>query len=66
MKSKYLLPLVPFIFGLLSADLLAEPYADKIKINSNTSPMSKMMIEGANVPDRTSGSTTTTGDKMKR
>lgn len=54
MKSKYLLPLVPFIFGLLSADLLAEPYADKIKINSNTSPMSKMVIEGANVPDRAS------------
>lgn len=54
MKSKYLLPLVPFIFGLLSADLLAEPYAEKIKITSNTSPMSKMVIEGANVPDRAS------------
>ena len=54
MKSKYLFPLVTFIFGLLSADLLAEPYADKIKITSNTSEMSKMVIEGANVPDRAS------------
>ena len=54
MKSRNLLPLVSIIFGLFSANLLAEPYADKIEITSSTSPMSKMMIEAAKVPDRAS------------
>ena len=32
--------------------MLAEPYADKLKITSNTPEMSRMTIEAANVPDR--------------
>ena len=54
MKNKLLLLSVSFVVGVFSTSLLAEPYADKIKVTSNTSPMSKMVIEGANVPDRDS------------
>jgi hypothetical protein len=52
MKINTLVSLIPFIFSLLSADVLAEPYADKLKITSNTPEMSKMTIEAANVPNR--------------
>ena len=54
MKNKLLLLSVSFVVGVFSTSLLAENYADKIKVTSNTSPMSKMVIEGANVPDRDS------------
>lgn len=54
MKNKVLLLSVSMVVGVFSTNLLAEPYADKIKVTSKTSAMSKMMIEGANVPDRDS------------
>ena len=50
MKNKVLLLSVSMVVGVFSTNLLAEPYADKIKVTSKTSAMSKMMIEGANVP----------------
>ena len=37
---------------MLSADLLAEAYAEKVEITSTTSEMSKMVIENSVVPDR--------------
>ncbi len=42
------------IGGYASGSALAEPYADKLEIISSTSPMSKMVIEAAKVPDSSS------------
>ncbi len=36
----------------VSSFVIAEPYADKVQVTSSTSPMSQMMIKGANIPDR--------------
>lgn len=33
--------------------VVAEPYADKVKITDSTTPMGQMIIKGSNVPDRT-------------
>ena len=43
------------LLGFIMCSLvIAAPYADKIEITSSTDPMSKMMINGAKVPDRAS------------
>lgn len=42
------------MFAFMGSQALAGPYADKLEIISSTSPMSKMVIEAAKVPDSSS------------
>mgnify|MGYP005843325123 CR=1 FL=1 len=51
---KKLITLAAAIFLSVSGVAAAAPYADKIEVTSITSPISKMIIKAAKVPDRSS------------
>jgi len=52
--NKLTVVLVMLLSFIISSHVIAEPYADKIKITSSTSPLSQMIINSAKVPDSSS------------